>query len=235
MLNLAVVDDERENRELLSGFINRYAQENNLSLAVTAFADGAQIAEPYQGGFDIIFLDIEMPMLGGMTAAERIRAADPDVVLVFVTNLAQYAIRGYEVEAFDFVLKPVEYYPFSVKLGRAVRRVQSRRGRQLALQTPDGLHMVDSEQVLYLETHDRMLHYHTADAVYSVRGSLQKAEQELAGYHFARCNQCYLVNLKYVSGADNEFVTVAGEKLEISRRQRTAFFASMAGYVGGML
>ena len=235
MLNLAVVDDERENRELLSGFINRYAQENNLSLAVTAFADGAQIAEPYQGGFDIIFLDIEMPMLGGMTAAERIRAADPDVVLVFVTNLAQYAIRGYEVEAFDFVLKPVEYYPFSVKLGRAVRRVQSRRGRQLALQTPDGLRMVDSEQVLYLETHDRMLHYHTADAVYSVRGSLQKAEQELAGYHFARCNQCYLVNLKYVSGADNEFVTVAGEKLEISRRQRTAFFASMAGYVGGML
>ena len=235
MLNLAVVDDERENRELLSGFINRYAQENNLSLAVTAFADGAQIAEPYQGGFDIIFLDIEMPMLGGMTAAERIRAADPDVVLVFVTNLAQYAIRGYEVEAFDFVLKPVEYYPFSVKLGRAVRRVQSRRGKQLALQTPDGLRMVDSEQLLYLETRDRMLHYHTADAVYSVRGSLQKAEQELAGYHFARCNQCYLVNLKYVSGADNEFVTVAGEKLEISRRQRTAFFASMAGYVGGML
>ena len=235
MLNLAVVDDERENRELLSGFINRYAQENNLSLAVTAFADGAQIAEPYQGGFDIIFLDIEMPMLGGMTAAERIRAADPDVVLVFVTNLAQYAIRGYEVEAFDFVLKPVEYYPFSVKLGRAVRRVQSRRGKQLALQTPDGLRMVDSEQLLYLETRDRMLHYHTADAVYSVRGSLQKAEQELAGHHFARCNQCYLVNLKYVSGADNEFVTVAGEKLEISRRQRTAFFASMAGYVGGML
>lgn len=235
MLNIAVVDDERENRERLCGFINRYAQENNLPLVVTDFADGAQIAEPYQGGFDIIFLDIEMPMLGGMTAAERIRAADPDVVLVFVTNLAQYAIRGYEVEAFDFVLKPVEYYPFSVKLGRAVRRVQSRRGKQLALQTPDGLHMVDSEQVLYLETHDRMLHYHTADAVYSVRGSLQKAEQELAGHHFARCNQCYLVNLKYVSGADNEFVTVAGEKLEISRRQRTAFFASMAGYVGGVL
>lgn len=235
MLNIAVVDDERENRELLSGFINRYAQENNLSLAVTAFADGAQIAEPYQGGFDIIFLDIEMPMLGGMTAAERIRAADPDVVLVFVTNLAQYAIRGYEVEAFDFVLKPVEYYPFSVKLGRAVRRVQSRRGKQLALQTPDGLRMVDSEQILYLETRDRMLHYHTADAVYSVRGSLQKAEQELAGHHFARCNQCYLVNLKYVTGADNDFVQVGGERLEISRRQRTAFLAAMASYVGGVL
>ena len=108
MLNIAVVDDERENRERLCGFINRYAQENNLPLVVTDFADGAQIAEPYQGGFDIIFLDIEMPMLGGMTAAERIRAVDPDVVLVFVTNLAQYAIRGYEVEAFDFVLKPVE-------------------------------------------------------------------------------------------------------------------------------
>ena len=235
MPRIAVVDDQPDIRQQLCSMIDQYSCENNCMLEVTAFSDGAQIIPNYCKGFDIIFLDIEMPELGGMDAAERIRTVDPDVVLVFVTNMAQYAIRGYEVEAFDFVLKPVEYYPFSVKLGRAVRRVQSRRGKQLALQTPDGLRMVDSEQLLYLETRDRMLHYHTADAVYSVRGSLQKAEQELAGHHFARCNQCYLVNLKYVTGADKDFVQVGGEKLEISRRQRTAFLAAMASYVGGVL
>lgn len=234
-MNIAVVDDRQEIRDQLCGYIERYANENRLNLHVTPFADGAQIADPYRGGFDIIFLDIEMPLLGGMTAAERIRAADPDVVLVFVTNLAQYAIRGYEVEAFDFVLKPAEYYSFSVKLERAVRRVQSRRGRQLALQTSGGLQLVDSDKILYLETRDRMLHYHTEDGVYSVRGSLQKAETELAGAHFARCNQCYLVNLKYVRGADNDFVQVGGERLEISRRQRSAFLAAVAEYVGGVL
>ena len=72
-----------------------------------------------------------MPELGGMDAAERIRTVDPDVVLVFVTNMAQYAIRGYEVDALDFVLKPVNYYQFSTKLARALQRVQRRKGGRL--------------------------------------------------------------------------------------------------------
>ena len=68
-----------------------------------------------------------MPRLGGMPTAERIRQLDPEVVLIFVTNMAQYAIRGYEVDALDFVLKPVSYYQFSTKLERALQRIQRRR------------------------------------------------------------------------------------------------------------
>ena len=110
MAKIAVVEDNDAMRAQLCGFIAQYAQESGHQLDVTAFSDGAQLVEPYRPGFDIIFLDIEMPKLGGMPTAERIRRQDPDVVLVFVTNMAQYAIRGYEVDALDFVLKPVSYY-----------------------------------------------------------------------------------------------------------------------------
>ena len=128
MAKIAVVEDNDAMREQLCGFIAQYARESGRQLDVTAFADGAEIVDPYRPGFDIIFLDIEMPTLGGMPTAERIRQVDPDVVLVFVTNMAQYAIRGYEVDALDFVLKPVSYYQFSTKLERALQRIQRLSG-----------------------------------------------------------------------------------------------------------
>ena len=130
MPRIAVVDDQPDMRQQLCSMIDQYSRENNCMLEVTTFSDGAQVITNYCKGFDI-----EMPELGGMDAAERIRTVDPDVVLVFVTNMAQYAIRGYEVDALDFVLKPVNYYQFSTKLARALQRVQRRKGGQIALQT----------------------------------------------------------------------------------------------------
>lgn len=183
MAKIAVVEDNTAVREELCGFIAKYAQESGRKLDVTPFADGSQIVEPYRPGFDIIFLDIEMPRLGGMPTAERIRQLDPEVVLIFVTNMAQYAIRGYEVDALDFVLKPVSYYQFSTKLERALQRIQRRRGGQVALQVGGGVQLLDTDDILYLETRDRLLHYHTTADTWSVRGSLQKAEKDLIAYH----------------------------------------------------
>ena len=235
MAKIAVVEDNDAMRAQLCGFIAQYAQESGHQLDVTAFSDGAQLVEPYRPGFDIIFLDIEMPELGGMDAAERIRTVDPDVVLVFVTNMAQYAIRGYEVDALDFVLKPVNYYQFSTKLARALQRVQRRKGGQIALQTAGGVQLLNTEDIYWLETRDRMLHYHTSTGVWSVRSSLQNAEKQLAPYHFAKCNQCYLVNLRYVRAVQNDMVQVGEDRLGISRRQRAAFLAAVAAYVGGAM
>ena len=206
MAKIAVVEDNTAVREELCGFIAKYAQESGRKLDVTPFADGSQIVEPYRPGFDIIFLD-----------------------------MAQYAIRGYEVDALDFVLKPVSYYQFSTKLERALQRIQRRRGGQVALQVGGGVQLLDTDDILYLETRDRLLHYHTTADTWSVRGSLQKAEKDLIAYHFARCNQCYLVNLRYVKGVQDDLVLVGEQRLEISRRQRTAFLGALAAYVGGAL
>lgn len=133
-MRIAIVEDNADVRAQLCGFVEQYAAESGKPLEVQTFPDGAAIA-PYQGGFDIIFMDIEMPQQGGMATAERIRAVDQDVVLVFVTNMAQYAIRGYEVDALDFVLKPLNYYQFKVKLERAIHRVERRGSTQIPIQT----------------------------------------------------------------------------------------------------
>ena len=172
---------------------------------------------------------------GGWTRRARIRAVDQNVVLVFVTNMAQYAIRGYEVDALDFVLKPVNYYQFRVKLERAIRRAERRGHAQVTIQTGGELRVLNTDEIYYLETHNRMLYYHTADEVLPVRDSMRSAEQRLTPFHFVRCNQCYLVNLKHIKAVQDEFVVVGKERLAISRRQRTAFMAAVASYVGGGL
>ena len=212
------------------------SQEQGLQVEISLITDGAEIAEHYTPGFDIIFMDVEMPRLDGFGAAEAIRAVDADVVLVFVTNMAQYAIRGYEVDALDYVLKPVNYYQFCTKLSRAIQRVQRRRGGQVVLQLAGGgIQLLDTADIYYLETHSRMLYYHTSKGEFAARASLQSAEKQLAEYHFVRCNQCYLVNLAYVKGIENDFALVKNDRLEISRRQRTAFLTAVASYMGGVL
>ena len=236
MLKIAVVEDQQEVRDELCRFIRQYAAENSLQVEVLPIEDGAVIAEHYEPGYDIIFMDVEMPGLDGFGAAEKIRAVDADAVLVFVTNMAQYAIKGYEVDALDYVLKPVNYYQFCTKLSRAVQRVQRRRGGQVVLQLAGGgMQVLSTGDIYYLETHDRLLWYHTTKGEFSVRASLASAEKQLAQYHFSRCNQCYLVNLQYVKAVENDFVHVNTDHLEISRRQRAAFLTAVASYIGGVL
>ena len=216
MFKIAIVEDQEETRESLNRFVRQYAQEQGLQVEISLITDGAEIAEHYTPGFDIIFMDVEMPRLDGFGAAE--------------------AIRGYEVDALDYVLKPVNYYQFCTKLSRAIQRVQRRRGGQVVLQLAGGgIQLLDTADIYYLETHSRMLYYHTSKGEFAARASLQSAEKQLAEYHFVRCNQCYLVNLAYVKGIENDFALVRNDRLEISRRQRTAFLTAVASYMGGVL
>ena len=236
MIRIAMVEDEAAVREQLMGYVQRYTRQYGTEFSVTEFADGVDILENYRPVYDIVFLDVEMKHLDGMETARRIRALDADVVLIFITNMAQYAIKGYAVGALDYVLKPVSYGAFCTKLSRAIQRVQRRKGGQVALQlSGGGMQLLDTGDILYLETRNRMLYYHTATQEYAVRGSLAGAEKQLAAYHFARCNQCYLVNLQYVRGVENDFVQVGDARLEISRRQKAAFMTAVASYLGGVL
>jgi len=233
MLRIALVEDHEPTLEQLHAFLNRYGAEHGLSIEASLFRDGSEILECYHPVYDIIFLDIDMPKLNGMSAAEQIRAKDSEVVLVFITNLVQYAIKGYSVQALDYVLKPVDYHVFSAKLERALDLISKRISGQVVLKLPDGAVRLDTRQIYYVEVQNGILHYVTRQGEFSMRGTLQSAEEELLQYHFARCNYWYLVNLRHVEKVTKDTVIVAGTKLQISRRNKNAFMTALTEYVGG--
>lgn len=234
MLRIAIVDNDMDTNDQIQMFIRRFARSEGLDVSLEGFDRGDKFLAQYKPVYDIILMDTELPGLDGMEAAKRLRKIDSDVVLVFVTALARHAIRGYEVDALDFVLKPLNYYAFSVKLERAIQRVHQRSGESIMLKTSGGVRRLEIRQIYYLETKSRMLYYHTSTGVYSVRSSLQSAQEQLAAYAFAKCNQCYLVNLQHVTDVRDEYVTVAGTNLEISRRNRKAFLDAVVAYIGGV-
>ena len=116
MLHIAIVEDEDACARQLEEYLQRFQEENGIQISVERFADGMELTERYHPGWDLILLDVEMPRLDGISAAAEIRAQDSAVQMIFITNMAQYAIKGYEVDALDYVLKPVSYYAFSLKL-----------------------------------------------------------------------------------------------------------------------
>ena len=233
MYHIAIVEDEKEFREQLKEYLQQYGVENQIEFQITEFADGAEIVENYKNEYDVILLDIEMPKLNGMDAAELIREKDEDVILMFITNMAQYAIHGYSVGALDFVMKPITYYTFSMKMKRALKRAQKKEQKPLILNLSDGIKTLEIKQIYYVEVQNRMLHYHTDEGEIIVRGTLQSAENILKPYPFAKCNHWYLVNLMHVTAVRKNTAIVGPYELEISRRNRGAFLEALAEYMGG--
>ena len=109
MLHIGIAEDDTNYVRQLKEYLERYSRESSTPMEISVFTDGDELVENYKAQFDLILMDVEMPFLDGMTAAEEIRKLDSEVVIIFITNMAQYAIRGYAVDALDYLIKPVDY------------------------------------------------------------------------------------------------------------------------------
>lgn len=233
MVRIAIVEDDVSCMEQLRSYVERYGRENGETLKIDCFPDALELVEDYRPIYDLLLLDIKMPRLDGMTAARKIRQVDEEVLIVFITNMAKYAINGYEVEALGFMLKPVNYFSLTVKLRKAMSYIHNQEEVCLILPGGEGDRRVPTKSISFIEVLDHRLHYHTAERVYIRRGSLQKVEKELEGCWFARCNKCYLVNLRHIQLIKKDSVVLTGgDELLISRRKREEFLTAVTEYYG---
>ena len=224
MIRMAIVEDEQQYAKQLREYVDRFSQQLGESFDVTEYSDGDGLVEGFHAQFDIILMDVEMPFLDGMTAAELIRRTDPQVVIIFITNMAQYAIRGYAVDALDYVLKPVSYFAFSQRLERAISRLKRRERKYIALPVKGGVRKLD---------HD--LTFHTRSGNFRSGLTMRQAEEHLSGAHFFRGNNSYLINLEHVDGVQDGCAIVQGEQLKLSRPRKNAFLEALSNYMGEVM
>lgn len=234
ILNIAIVEDEDLYANQLNTYLIQYRAERGCSMELKRFMDGDEIAEEYSGGYDIILMDIQMKFMDGMTAAEKIRQMDPDVIIIFITNMTEYAVRGYEVDALDYLVKPVEYVAFSRKMDRAVSRVRLKERNFITVITESGVKKLELEAIHYVEVQDHTLIYHTDREHVRAkgRGVLREAEHALAPYGFCRGNNCYLINLKWVEGVDGSQCMVGSAQVQLSRTKKKGFMDALVQYIG---
>lgn len=235
MIRVAIVEDNPSAAELIESYLKRYGEEHDESFSVEKYGNAINFIENYNPSYDIIFMDIELPHMDGMTAAKLLRKQDNLVTLIFVTNMAQFAIKGYEVEAMDFIVKPVEYNDFTFRIDRAIARVKLKEEKFITLHdTLNGAYVkIVISHIKYVEIVNHTLVYHCEEGVFESYGTLKSAEKILPESNFARCNSCYLVNLRYVNSVKDFICFVDGEKLKISQPKKKSFMKALNDYICG--
>ena len=131
-----------------------------ISIQTRIYCDGIDILDEYAGQFEVILLDIRMKHIDGMEAARKIREKDKEVIIIFITNMAEYAIQGYDVEARGFILKPVRYKLFAQQMDRARKELESKKAEYLSLQLQAGVRNVSLNDIFYMENREHYLHIH---------------------------------------------------------------------------
>lgn len=236
MIRIAIVEDDIQDRTRLSEFINTYTEENpGTSFEVTPFENPIPFLEECRLNFDLIFLDIKMPGMDGMTLAKRIREKDKKVIIIFITSLGQYAIRGYEVEALDFIVKPVQYPEFVLKFSRALEKIhQEDKDDTILVSYRSNMVKLSISRITYVESIEHKIIYHTESGEeYMTLGTLKNVEKQLRSYHFSMCNKCYLVNLAQVSNINENYCYVPKTQLLISRPRKKEFRQNFIDYLNG--
>jgi DNA-binding LytR/AlgR family response regulator len=232
-MRFALVEDECKWVKTFKDYIQRYGKENDVAFGLDVFPDGIDFISDYNGGYDLIFMDIAMPHMNGMEAAARLRQTDENVCLVFTTTLAQYALKGYEVGAFDFLVKPMEYDLFKIKLDKALRYISKHNKKTYNVVTANGMRKIPLSEINYIESAKHYLYFHTDGEEYKMRASLEDIKAFFKENAFAEINRSLLVNLARIDGYTNTEVLVAGENLPLSRIYKTDFLNKLTSYLGG--
>lgn len=233
---IIVVEDEEECSKMLVEYIGRYCSDEGVDADIVTFPSADAFLKEYDRDADIVFMDICMEGTDGMTAAHKLRLVDTEVMLIFVTTMAKFAVEGYEVNAFNYIVKPVDYYEFRLKIDKAFKSLTDGRDK-IKIVANGEQHWLSRKDLIYVEVTNHYLNFRIKDGKkLTIYGSLKQLEKTLSFNMFARCNACYIVNLSYVAGVKGfELELTTGEKLQISQSKRKQFVQKLAKYFGGNL
>lgn len=232
MIEIAVVEDENQVADTMKEFLNRYAQQYDFEINVHRFASAEAFLDGYPRECEVVLMDIELPGMDGMTAVRKLRERNIDVMVVFVTNLAQYAVNGYEVQAFDFIVKPVAYSDFAMKLKRVFECLAATKKREIRVVTRHGEKLIAANSIKYVEVMRHQITYHMTYGDITGSGTLKGVREQLEGLPFILCNRCYLVNLQYVVEVNYDEVFIGEVPLRISVSKRKDFLSALNNYLG---
>lgn len=234
MIRIAIVEDEEKAFDELNEALQLFSKETGAEFAVSAFKDAVAFLDNYQSNYDLVFMDIQMPYLNGMKAAEKLRELDERVALVFVTNLTQYAVKGYSVDAKDYILKPVQYNRFQCMMKRILSDVNACAQEEIFIKNGGNMYRVRLSDIRYIEIRDHFILYHMDNKDFSAWGTMKELEAQLEGKGFCRLDKSNIVNLKYVSDIEGDKLHLFdGETLFISRPRKKAVKDAFASYVRG--
>ena len=226
-----IVDDERLARKELAGMLEKHDKIEVIGEAANADEAETLIAEKRP---DLLFLDINMP---GRSGFELLESLDPAPQVIFVTAYDEHALKAFEVNALDYLLKPIDPERLDAAINKLHEAHEGGEGQRKELHENDQIFLKDGEKcwfvtlkdVRYFESEGNYIRVRFNDQKPLVLRSLNKLEEKLDPHVFFRANRKHIVNLRWVEKIEPWFngglmvKLKTGEQLEVSRRQASRF------------
>ena len=227
MLSIAVCDDEVVECCNMARKIKDILEEMKIPCIVRQFWSGEKLLQALEG-FDIVFLDIIMRDLDGMKTAQIFRKKAFDKILIFVSSSREYVFEAYDVEAFQYLLKPVDDRKLKSVLQKAVLKTESRSQEFIILSRDRQKKKLFLDDIYYFEIKGRMVDVHGPEGIFTYYEQIGTLENRLREKGFFRCHKSYLINLKYVERYNRQEVLLEnGKKIVIAKRRYDEFAQKM--------
>lgn len=235
-MKIAICDDDRKNCTSMEKMVRRYCEEEYRSdFQIEIFDSPLELLHHYPKGLDLLLLDIEMPGMDGIKTAREIRSFDTNVILIFMTNYAKYAIEGYSVQAYNYLLKPVTYEILCRELQTVFRLIGQKADDHITLHCEDGYFTFSAGEIEMAETMGKNVILYTHSKSHLVYKSMKQMEGLLAKTMF-RIHTAYLISLHAVKKIDRDSVVLkSGRELPLSRHRKKEFMDRYMAYIGGLL
>lgn len=233
MINIAIVEDNDLDFQLLKKYLNQYAEENKLEFSITRFTNGESFLAKYDYSFSLVFMDILLNEINGLETCQKLREKDKNITIIFVTNMANLAVEGYKVNAADFIIKPISYWNFSFVLKRVLPSIIDLSSKKFVVNQNDKKYCLSIFDIIYIEVNNHILTFHTKDNLYTLNGSLKEMENKLSSCGFTLSDSSYLVNLRYVNSIKKDMIILnTSQQIPLSRRKKKAFLLALSNFIG---
>ncbi|MBQ8967961.1 LytTR family DNA-binding domain-containing protein [Ruminococcus sp.] len=228
-MRIAICDDERKFILDLKNIIDKLY--NSLDMVIDEFSDGSELLRRFNDRkYDIVFLDIEMPAIDGLTLARKLRELSESVYIVFLTGHIEYAVKGYEVNALRYLTKPADEAAVREVLDHVMKKQSGEKA--MWVKYAEGEHKIRLNDMLYIEAQNQKVVIYTTEGEIEVRGKLSDYEEKLLNEGFFRIHRGYLVSLSKVRGISGHDITMQnGDLLPVGRTKMQSFKSALMAYV----
>lgn len=238
MLSIAVCDDDMLDNCNIIKMVKMIMEARRIPCLIRQFISGQELLAASES-FDIIFLDILMQELNGLQTAEYLRKQGKHSILIFITSSRDYVFDAYDVEAFQYLLKPVNDKKLKRVLEQALSKIEPQVKDFIMISRERQKQKIILDDVWYFEGRGRQIYIHRKEGTIAWYEQISELEEQLKDKSFFRCHKSYLVNLKYVEGYNRqEAVLENGERIMIAKRRYEDFCRAILDFMrknGGIL